>query len=75
MEDLKMRVIIDRFEGPYAVCEKEDKTMIDIKRINLPKNVKEGCVLDVCKDKITVNIEETEKRKKKIDSLTEDIWN
>lgn len=70
-----MRVIIDRFEGPYAVCEKEDKTMMDIKRINLPKDAEQGCVLDICKDKISINIEETEKRKGKIDSLTEDMWN
>ncbi|MCI1944150.1 DUF3006 domain-containing protein [Clostridium luticellarii] len=71
-----MRVIIDRFEGPYAVCEKEDMTMMDIKRINLPKNAKEGCVLDISSEgKITINIEETKKRKRKIDSLTKDIWN
>lgn len=76
--DLEMdeiKVIIDRFEGPYAVCEKEDRTMIDIKRIKLPTNAKEGCVLIIQGDKITMDVDETEKRKKHIESLTKDMWN
>jgi len=39
-----MRVVVDRFEGDYAVCEKEDRTMIDIDRKKLPKGCKNlGC--------------------------------
>lgn len=70
-----MKVIIDRFEGPYAVCEKEDKTMMDIKRINLPIEAKEGYVLDVCGDEITINLEETQDRKKHMEYITKDMWN
>lgn len=70
-----MKVIIDRFEGPYAVCEQADKTMIDIKRIKIPMNAKEGDVLDIQEDTITVDIEETKKRKNAIESLAEDLWN
>ncbi len=40
-----MKLIIDRFEGDYAVCEREDKTMMDIERSKLPEGVKEGSVL------------------------------
>ncbi|HBC97255.1 MAG TPA: DUF3006 domain-containing protein [Clostridium sp.] len=69
-----MRAIIDRFEGPYAVCEKKDKTMINIKRLDLPKDAKEGCVLDIYENKIIVNESETKKRKEKIDFLTKNIW-
>ncbi|MFL0196370.1 DUF3006 domain-containing protein [Clostridium sp. WILCCON 0269] len=70
-----IKVIIDRFEGPYAVCEKEDKTMMDIKRIKLPANAKEGCVLNISGDKITIDIDETEKRKKHIAALAKNMWN
>ncbi len=40
-----MKVIIDRFEGKYAVCEKKNLEMIDIEIDKLPKEVKEGDVL------------------------------
>ena len=69
-----MRVVIDRFEGDYAVCEKEDREMIDIKRDCLPKEAKEGDVLDIESDKIAINTNETEKRKKDIEELTRDLW-
>ena len=29
-----MYLIIDRFEGEYAVCEQEDRTMINIYTLN-----------------------------------------
>ena len=69
-----MKVIIDRFEGDYAVCEKEDCKMIDIKIELLPKEAKENDVLDIQGDKITIDIKETEKRKKEISELTKDLW-
>jgi len=70
-----MRVVIDRFEGDYAVCEKENREMIDIKRDCLPKEAKEGDVLDIEGNKITIDLKETEKRKKEIEELTKDLWN
>jgi len=69
-----VKVIIDRFEGLYAVCEKENKTMIDILKINLPFEVKEGDVLILENNMITIDIEETEKRRIKIEKLTEGLW-
>lgn len=35
-----MKVIIDRFEANYAVCEEEDRTMIDIEKSKLPPGIK-----------------------------------
>ena len=70
-----MKVIIDRFEGDFAVCEKEDRKMIDIERNKVPSTAKEGDVLNIINDKITIDIGETEKRKKEIEELTEDLWN
>ncbi|HEY5556308.1 DUF3006 domain-containing protein, partial [Acetobacterium sp.] len=59
-----MKVIIDRFEGNFAVCEKEDRKMIDIERNKIPSSAKEGDVLDITNDQITIDFKETEKRKK-----------
>lgn len=69
-----MKVVIDRFEGDYAVCEKENREMIDIKRDCIPKESKEGDVLDIEGDKIIIDVKETEKRKKEIEELTKDLW-
>jgi hypothetical protein len=69
-----MKLIIDRFENNYAVCEKEDRTMINIEKSKLPQNAKEGDVLIIKNDKIIIDYEETLKRKKIIENLTEDIW-
>ncbi len=69
-----MKVIIDRFEGIYAVCEKEDNSMIDIKRIDIPKDAREGDVLNIEDDSITIDEEETKRRKKEIEELTKDLF-
>ncbi len=65
--------IIDRFESEFAVVELENEKMINIKRTEIPKEAKEGYVLNI-EEKITINYEETEKRKRKIDEITKDIW-
>lgn len=69
-----MKIIIDRFEGNYAVCEKDNREMVDIERNKLPVEAKEGDVLDVSGNVITVDREETEKRKKRVEELTKDLW-
>lgn len=69
-----MKVIIDRFEGDMAVCEKTDRTMIDIIRKDIPKAAKEGDVLIIDGNHIIIDVEETKKRKKEIEELTKDIW-
>ena len=69
-----MNVTIDRFEGDYAVCEKEDRTMMDIKRINLPFEAKDGDVLSIVNGVITIDIGKTEKRRREIEKSTEDLW-
>ena len=69
-----MKVIIDRFEGDFAVCEKEDKTMIDIERIKIPDEAKEGDALLVEDNKIIIDEEETKKREDRIKDLTNDLW-
>ncbi len=68
-----MKVIIDRFEGNFAVCEKEDRQMLDIEKSKIPITAKEGDVLNITSD-ITIDLEETKTRKKEIEELTKDLW-
>lgn len=68
-----MKGIIDRFEGNYAVVELYDGTMKDILKNQLPLGSDEGTVLNINK-KITINQEETHKRKKEIRKFSNDLW-
>lgn len=70
-----MKVVIDRFEGSYAVCEKEDRGMIEIEIQKLPEGAMEGDVLNIENEKISIDLCETKARQKKVEELTKDIWN
>ena len=52
---LKLKVIIDRFEGDYAVVETEDKIMVNLPKSLIP-GAKEG-------DVISISIDEEETKK------------
>lgn len=58
-----MKVIIDRFEGDYAVVEVELGVFVNIPKILLP-NASEGDVI-----KIEIDKEDTESRRQKIENL------
>ena len=70
-----MQLIVDRFEGKFAVCEKPDRTMVNIPFAKLPPDVAEGDVLSVQGDNIIIDIEATKERKQKIRKLMENLWN
>lgn len=69
-----MKFIIDRFEDNYAVCEKENREMINIDVNKLPKLAKEGDVLSIDGDIITIDEDETTARKERIKKLMDDLW-
>ena len=69
-----MKVVIDRFEGDFAVCEKDDRSMINIKKDKIPKGAKEGDVLDINGDTITIDRIETAKRKESVKKLMDELW-
>ncbi|AJA48767.1 hypothetical protein CPAST_c27000 [Clostridium pasteurianum DSM 525 = ATCC 6013] len=69
-----MKVIVDRFEGKYAVCEKEGNVMINIEKSQLPKGVKEGDVIIIESKNIYIDLDETKYRRSKIKELIKDIW-
>lgn len=70
-----MKVVIDRFEENYAVCEKEDRTMINLERKLLPKEAKEKDILVLQDGKIFIDKSATQERKNEIDGLMKDMWN
>lgn len=69
-----MKLIIDRFEGEYAVCEKENSEMLDIEVDKLPQNAKEGDVLIFDGENIKIDKKAISKRKKEIENLMDDLW-
>jgi hypothetical protein len=73
MRVIMMLGVIDRFEGEFAVIELEDDRVINMKRKDIPKEAKEGSVLNV-DEEITINCEETKKRLKKIEEKTKNMW-
>jgi len=61
------KLIIDRFEGKYVLCEQEDKTIIKLPRYKLPQGCKEGDCIVLNKDGMyQSDSEETNKLQKQI---------
>ena len=66
---------IDRFEGDFAVLENRNTgKMIDVKKENLPENVKEGDILDKINGKYTLNKEKTLETKNRIKDKMQKLW-
>lgn len=59
-----MKVIIDRFEGEYAVVELEDGTMVNMLKTLIPENAKEGSIITIsCNENETEDRQESMKKK------------
>lgn len=63
-----MKVVIDRFEGEYAVVEIEIGKTVNIPKVLVP-NAKEGDIVNIEVDK-----NETTKRKKHINKLMNKVF-
>ena len=50
-----MKLIIDRFEGDFAVVELPDGEMIDCPKVLLPDNANEGSILNITVDETATN--------------------
>ena len=61
-------LIIDRFEGDYAVIEVNDE-FINIPKSTIPKEAKEGDVL-----RFIIDSDETAKRKQRITGLMDKLF-
>ena len=70
-----MKVTIDRFEGPFAVCEVVgEKQMIHLDRSRIPVEAKEGDILVVGETGIQVDVVETEERTEEVRDLLDSLW-
>ncbi|MEG3072374.1 MAG: DUF3006 domain-containing protein [Peptococcaceae bacterium] len=63
-------LIIDRFEGQYALIEMK-RRIFHIPKILLPKNAREGDVINI---QITVDKEATEQRKQSVNGLADKLF-
>ncbi|MBR5826631.1 MAG: DUF3006 domain-containing protein [Clostridia bacterium] len=61
-----IKLIVDRIEEGIAVLEKEDLTHISINLSDLPKGTKEGCVLSFDGTTYVLDLDEEERRRKRI---------
>lgn len=58
------QLIIDRFEGKYAICEDAEQKYFAIETAELPPDAKEGSVLAISDEgELTVDTEETQHRR------------
>ncbi|NLO48771.1 MAG: DUF3006 domain-containing protein [Clostridiales bacterium] len=64
-----MKIIIDRFEGNFAVVELENKDTVNVPKQILPDDAKEGTVLAIEIDHL-----ETETRKRRISEKMNELW-
>jgi len=67
-------MIIDRFEGEYAVCEQQDGTFIHIERSQIADAAKEGDVLVRTGDCYRVDAEATAARRAHIRNLFDGLF-
>lgn len=73
-----MRIVIDRFEDSYAICEWEEEgenpRILQLKRGCLPVTAKEGDVLTQRDNCYIVDQVETDKRKRENLDLLESLF-
>lgn len=69
-----LKVTIDRFEGEYAICEKEDRKMINIEKSKLPDGAKEGDVIVIRDENIVIDSSTTQERKHRLQKLMDELW-
>jgi hypothetical protein len=69
-----LKVIVDRIEEEIAVCEQENRQMINIPLKDISFIPKEGDVLIIDKNNIKLDLEETKNKKGEIENLTKDLW-
>ncbi|MEA4890739.1 MAG: DUF3006 domain-containing protein [Clostridiaceae bacterium] len=70
-----MKVILDRFEGEFAVCEVAgERRMIQILKSSCPAAAKEGDVLLIDQETVSIDTAETQARKERITDLMKSLW-
>lgn len=70
-----MRFIVDRIENEFAVCEDENKEIVNIPIKELPSNITEKSIIDYIDNKYIINEEEQLKREETIKQKMDSVWN
>lgn len=70
----RMRAVVDRFEGEYAVLEMEDGTMANITKTEILGDVMEGDVLYLTEGKYIIDKVETLRRRAEIKKIMDEVW-
>ena len=65
--------VIDRFEENFVIVQLYNNDIVNIEKQEIPLEAKEGYVLNIG-NSITIDYEETKKRKIKIENLTQGLW-
>lgn len=68
-----LKGIIDRFEGEIAVVEVDGRTK-DYPKAIFPKDAVAGDVVEIENDQVRVMKTETEKLRKEIEELMNEVW-
>lgn len=76
---MSRNVIIDRFEGTFAICEGEghgkEVKMYAIEITELPPGAKEGDVLAISDDgQLAIDPDATRMRRSKIKKMQDSLW-
>ncbi len=69
-----MYISVDRFEGDFAICEREDFKIIKILKNKLPPNIREGDVLNIDENVCVIDSDETLRKKREIYQMQEDLF-
>lgn len=69
-----MKGIIDRIEGRFAIVELDNKVMLNIDTSQLPPEIREGDIITEKNGEYYIDTDETEKRKKNIKKLMNDLF-
>lgn len=68
------QLVIDRFEGEYAVCETQNRDQQLLERSRLPAEAKEGDCLIISEDgAVTIDVEETARKREAVNKLLQSL--
>lgn len=68
-------MVIDRFEGDYAVIETDDGGHINVLKSILPKEAKDGDIVLMENGEYLIDTENTELARKRAVELRDSLWN
>jgi len=77
MRGILVRAIIIEYKATHAICVKEDLSIIDLKRINIPVEAEEGDILNIEGSSITIEKQISKEKCIQVDNLDNviiDLW-